>query len=83
MEAGTATQLITVAATLSGVVLTLVVNAYLEQRRAHDAPDLESLHLSSEHAKCLRDERLKAYLGLSIAGEEVLQFIRSESLLEN
>jgi hypothetical protein len=78
MDAGTATQLITVAATLSGVILTLVVNAYLERRRAHDARELESLHLSSDHAKWLRDERLKAYLSLSIAGEEVLQFIRSE-----
>ena len=54
------------------------VNAYLERRRAQDARELESLHLSSEHAKWLRDERLKAYLSLSIAGEEVLQFIRSE-----
>jgi hypothetical protein len=70
--------LITVAATLSGVVLTLLVNAYLERRRAQDARELESLHLSSEHAKWLRDERLKAYLSLSIAGEEVLQLIRSE-----
>ncbi len=78
MEAGTATQLITVAATLSGVVLTLVVNAYLERRRAHDARELESLHLSSERAKWLREERLKAYLSLSATGEEVLQFIRSE-----
>jgi hypothetical protein len=63
---------------VSGVVLTLLVNAYLERRRAQDARELESLHLSSEHAKWLRDERLKAYLSLSIAGEEVLQFIRSE-----
>ena len=55
MEAGTATQLITVAATLSGVVLTLIANAYLERRRARDARELESLHLSSEHAKCLAD----------------------------
>lgn len=78
MGAGTATQLITVAATLSGVVLTLIANAYLERRRAQDARELESLHLSSEHAKWLRDERLKAYLSLSIAGEEVLQFIRAE-----
>lgn len=78
MAPGTATQLITVAATLSGVVLTLIANAYLERRRAQDARELESLHLVSEHAKWLRDERLKAYLSLSIAGEEILQFMRSE-----
>lgn len=73
-----ATQLITVGATLSGVVLTLVTNAYLEGRRARDARELESLRLASEHAKWLRDERLKAYAGLSLAAEEALQFIRSD-----
>jgi hypothetical protein len=73
-----ATQLITVGATLSGVVLTLVTNAYLEGRRARDARELESLHLASEHAKWLRDERQKAYAGLSLAAEEALQFIRSD-----
>lgn len=78
METGITTQLITVAATLSGVVLTLFVNAYLETRRARDAREMESLRLASDHAKWLRDERLKAYAGLSLAAEEVLQFIRSE-----
>jgi len=78
MEAGTETQLITVAATLSGVLLTLVTNAYLERLRARDSRELESVRVTSEHAKWLRDERLKAYAELSIAGEEVLQFIRSE-----
>lgn len=37
MATGIATQLITVGATLSGVVLTLVTNAYLEGRRARVA----------------------------------------------
>jgi hypothetical protein len=78
MGTGIATQLIIAGATLSGVVLTLVTNAYLEGRRARDARELESLRLASEHAKWLRDERLKSYAGLSLAGEEVLQFIRSE-----
>lgn len=73
-----ATQLITVGATLSGVVLTLVTNAFLETRRAREARALESMRLASERARWLRDERLKAYAGLSMAGEEVLQFIRSE-----
>lgn len=73
-----ATQLITVGATLSGVVLTFVSNAYLEGRRARESRELESLRLASEHAKWLRDERLKAYAGLSLAGEEALQFIRSD-----
>ncbi|MFD7785386.1 hypothetical protein ACFV4Q_20160 [Streptomyces nojiriensis] len=78
MEFGTATQLITVGATLSGVVLTLLANAYLERHRARDTRELESLRINSEHSKWLREERTKAYAGLSLAGEEVLQFIRSE-----
>ena len=80
MQAGIATQLITVGATLAGVVLTLIANAYLEGRRAREARELESVRLASEHAKWLRDERLKAYAGFSLAGEEVLQFLRSEML---
>jgi hypothetical protein len=36
MEPGIATQLITVSATLAGVVLTLLANAFLERRRARD-----------------------------------------------
>jgi hypothetical protein len=78
MGTGVATQLITVGATLSGVVLTLVTNAFLESRRAREVRDLESMRLASEHARWLRDERLKAYAALSMVGEEVLQFIRSE-----
>lgn len=72
------TQVITVVATLGGVVLTLLANAYLERRRARDTRELEVLRLAAEHASWLRDERLKAYAQLSIAGEEALQFIRSE-----
>jgi hypothetical protein len=53
MGAGTATQLITVVATLSGVVLTLIANAYLERCRAQDARELESLHLSMPQALIL------------------------------
>ncbi|MGH3380126.1 MAG: hypothetical protein ACRDP6_35885 [Actinoallomurus sp.] len=78
MGAEIGTQLITVGATLSGVVLTLVTNAYLERRRVRDARELESLRLESEQEKWLRDERVKAYAGLSLAGEEVLHFIRVE-----
>jgi hypothetical protein len=73
-----ATQLITVAATLTGVLLTLVVNAYLERRRAQDTRDVETLRLASEQAKWLRDERVTTYATFSLAGEQVLQFIRSE-----
>jgi hypothetical protein len=40
--------------------------------------EMESLRLASEHAKWLRDERQKSYAGLSLAGKDVLQFIRSE-----
>src|SRR5271165_4738964 len=78
MDAGIATQLITVGATLAGVTLTLVANAHLEGRRARDTRELESLRLASEQAKWLRDQRVKAYADLSLAGEEVLQFIRSQ-----
>ncbi|WP_405786799.1 hypothetical protein [Streptomyces sp. NBC_00029] len=78
MEFGTATQLITVGATLSGVVLTLLANAYLERRRARDTRELESMRWDADHSTWLREERTKAYAGLSLAGEEVLQFIRSE-----
>jgi len=72
------TQVVTVAGTLGGVVLTLAANAYFERRRARETRDLESLRLETERTRWLRDERVRAYAGLSTAGEEVLQFIRSE-----
>ena len=78
MDSGVSTQLITVGATLSGVVLTLAANGYLEVRRAREARKLESLHIASDDAKWLRDERVRSYAGLSLAAEEVLQFIRAE-----
>jgi hypothetical protein len=78
MDAGIATQLITVGATLGGVVLTLTASAYLENRRAREARELESLRLASEDARWLRDKRVEAYAGLSLAAEEVLQFMRTE-----
>lgn len=80
MGAEIGTQLITVGATLSGVVLTLATNAYLERRKVQDTRELESLRLESEHAKWLRDERVKAYAGLSTAGEEIMHFIRFDLL---
>lgn len=78
MDAGLATQLVTVGATLGGVVLTLVANAMLERRRSRDTQRLETLRLAAEHTKWLRDERMRAYAGFSLAGEEVLQFLRVE-----
>jgi hypothetical protein len=56
MATGIATQLITVAATLSGVVLTLVANAYREGRRAQDVRELpESTGLiAAKQAPCSR-----------------------------
>ena len=78
METGIATQLIAVSATLAGVVLTLFANAFLERRRARDTRWLESVRFASQRATWLRDERQKAYGGLSIAGEEALRFIRTE-----
>lgn len=78
MEPATTAQLITVAGTLGGVMLTLAANAYLERRRARDTRELETLRAAAEQAKWLRDERLTAYAALSTTGEETLQFIRNE-----
>ncbi|PRY45141.1 hypothetical protein [Umezawaea tangerina] len=78
MEPAAVTQLITVGATLCGVALTLATNAYLDRRKARDAHRLEALKVAADHSKWLRDERVKAYAGLSLAGEEVLQFLRAE-----
>jgi hypothetical protein len=76
MSSELATQLITAGATLTGVVVTLIANAFVEARRTKAAEDLESLRLTAEHTKWLRDERVRAYGQLSIAGEDGLQFIR-------
>src|SRR5262245_22551878 len=81
MQADIATQLITASATLAGVVLTLLANAFLERRRARDSHELETHRVTSERTKWLREERHKAYSGMSIAGEEVLQWMRN-TLLE-
>src|SRR4051812_17372789 len=78
METGIATQLITAGSTLTAVVMTLFTNVFLEHRRARDARQMEALRMTSERAKLLRDERQKAYAGLSVAGEEVQQFFRYE-----
>jgi hypothetical protein len=78
METGIATQVVTASATLAGVVLTLLANAFQERRRARDMRWIESLRFASQQATWLREERQKAYGGLSIAGEEALQFIRTE-----
>lgn len=80
MDNALATQLVTVGATLSGVVLTLLANAMLERRRAREAHRLETLRLSAEHTKWLRDERMRAYAAFSLAVEDVLQFLRAEEL---
>ncbi|MBV9013747.1 MAG: hypothetical protein JO272_17200 [Pseudonocardiales bacterium] len=80
METGIATQLITAGSTLTAVVLTLLTNAFLEHRRARDARRLETLRMTSERAKWLRDERQNSYASLSIAGEKVQQFFRYELL---
>lgn len=78
MDNALATQLITVGATLGGVVLTLAGSALVERRRAHEAHRLESLRLAAEHTKWLRDERMKAYAAFSLASEEVQHFLRFE-----
>jgi hypothetical protein len=73
-----AAQLITVGATLGGVVLTLAGSALVERRRAQEARRLETVRLAAEHTKWLRDERMKAYAGFSLASEEVQHFLRFE-----
>jgi hypothetical protein len=73
-----ATQLITVGATLGGVVLTLVGSALVERRRGRDAERLETLRLAAEHTKWLREERMRAYAVFSLAGEDVLLYLRDE-----
>ncbi|GAA4555182.1 hypothetical protein [Planotetraspora kaengkrachanensis] len=80
MQADIATQLITASATLGGVVMTLLANAFLERRRARDGQRLETHRVSSEHAKWLREERHRAYGGMAIAAEEVQQWMRSDLL---
>ncbi|MEV6608457.1 hypothetical protein [Kutzneria sp. NPDC051319] len=78
MDAGTTTQLITVGATLSGVVLTLVANAFVESRKLKAAQRVEAQKRAADRANWLRDERVKAYAGLSTASEEAFQLIRTE-----
>jgi hypothetical protein len=78
VEPSVVPQLVTAGSTLAGVVLTLLANAYLEHRRGREAHRLESLRLSAEHSRWLRDERVRAYAEFSLAGEEALQFMRSE-----
>lgn len=78
MGTGIATQLITVGATLSGVVLTLAANAYLQIRTARETRLLESLRVTTEHGKWLRDQRVRAYGDLAAVTEEVLQFLRTD-----
>ncbi|HEX6360077.1 hypothetical protein [Actinophytocola sp.] len=78
MDSGLATQLITVGATLSGVVLTMLGSVLLEGRRAREAHRLESVRLSAEHAKWLREERTKAYAAFSLAAEDALRLLRDE-----
>ncbi|OLF13613.1 hypothetical protein [Actinophytocola xanthii] len=78
VEPSVVTQLVTAGATLGGVVLTLLANAFLERRRGRDAHRLEALRLGAEHTRWLRDERVRAYAELSLAAEEVLQSMRFE-----
>jgi hypothetical protein len=78
MDSGTTTQLITVGATLGGVVLTMLTTTLVEGRKLKATRRAEAQKRAAEHATWLRDERVKAYAGLSNAGEEAFQLIRSE-----
>jgi hypothetical protein len=73
-----AAQLVTVGATLGGVVLTMVGSAFVERRRAREAHRLEALRLTAQHTTWLRAERTTAYAAFSLAAEEVQQFLRNE-----
>ncbi|VVJ19816.1 Uncharacterised protein [Amycolatopsis camponoti] len=78
MDSGTTTQLITVGATLGGVVLTLLTTTLVEGRKLKATRHAEAQKRAADHANWLRDERVKAYAGMSNAGEEAFQLIRSE-----
>ncbi|MEA5367467.1 hypothetical protein VA596_48610 [Amycolatopsis sp., V23-08] len=78
MDSGTTTQLITVGATLGGVVLTLLTNTFVESRKLKATQRVEAQKRATDQANWLRDERVKAYAGLSTASEEAFQLIRSE-----
>ncbi|MEV7038685.1 hypothetical protein [Amycolatopsis sp. NPDC051061] len=78
MDSGTTTQLITVGATLGGVVLTMLTTTLVEGRKLKATRRAEAQKRAAEHANWLRDERVKAYAGMSNAGEEAFQLIRSE-----
>ncbi|WP_326955485.1 hypothetical protein [Amycolatopsis sp. NBC_01286] len=85
MDSGTTTQLITVGATLGGVVLTLLTTTFVEGRKLKATQRTEALRRAADRATWLRDERVKAYAGLSTASEEAFQLIRAEfpELLKN
>ncbi|WP_086843460.1 hypothetical protein [Amycolatopsis kentuckyensis] len=78
MDSGTTTQLITVGATLGGVVLTLLTTTFVEGRKLKASQRAEAQKRAAEHANWLRDERVKAYASLSTASEEAFQLVRSE-----
>ncbi|WP_103350390.1 hypothetical protein [Amycolatopsis sp. CA-128772] len=78
MDSGTSTQLITVGATLGGVVLTLLTTTFVEGRKLKATQRAEAQKRAADHANWLRDERVKAYAGLSTASEEAFQLVRSE-----
>ncbi|NBH02035.1 hypothetical protein [Amycolatopsis sp. SID8362] len=80
MDSGTTTQLITVGATLGGVVLTLLTTTFVESRKLKAAQRAEERKRAADHAGWLRDERVKAYASLSTASEEAFQLVRSEFL---
>ncbi|WP_410615969.1 hypothetical protein [Amycolatopsis sp. lyj-109] len=78
MDSGTTTQLITVSATLGGVVLTLLTTTFVEGRKLKATHRAEAQKRAADHANWLRDERVKAYASLSTASEEAFQLVRSE-----
>jgi hypothetical protein len=78
MDSGTTTQLITVGATLGGVVLTLLTTTFVEGRKLKATQRAEAQKRAADQANWLRDERVKAYAGLSTASEEAFQLVRSE-----
>jgi hypothetical protein len=78
LSQGIATQLITAAATLAGVFLTLITNSYLDHRRSKDTRSLEILRLDSEHNKWLMDQRMHSYSDYLLVGEDVFHFFQSE-----
>jgi hypothetical protein len=70
MDSGTTTRLITVGATLGGVVPTLLTNTFVESRELKATQRVEAQKRATDQATWLRDERVKAYNQVELFGTD-------------